>query len=226
MDFETGADFIDVTVMLQAIHRTHLDTEAMTAAAIAAVTLASMLPGAAIEFVRLAPGVKKEPVDGIVRRAGVLVLSDTMAAGKSEDRSGALIRQALENHDVQVVEFAILPDEPRQIRDTLLNWCDTLALDLVVTTGGTGLGPRDNTPDAFDDLLERPFPGIVDAMRSHGQERTARAMLSRGRAGQRGRTVMVALPGSARAVAECLAVLFPAVLHAFPIMEGGGHGAP
>ncbi len=156
-------------------------------------------------------------------RAGILVLSDSVSAGTAQDRSGALIRETLVRHDLEIAAFAVMPDDEDAIVEKLLHWCDAEKIDLIVTTGGTGLGPRDRTPEAFARVLERALPGVEEAMRAYGQQRNPRAMLSRSRAGQRGMTILVALPGSAKAVEECLEVLFPPLLHAFPIMKGEGH---
>ena len=161
--------------------------------------------------------------DATVYRAAILVLSDSIAAGNGQDQSGEVIRATLTRHDLEIAAFEIMPDDEDAIVEKLLQWCDEDALDLIVTTGGTGLGPRDVTPEAFGRVVQRDLPGVAEAMRAHGQRHNPRAMLSRSRAGQRGKTVLVALPGSAKAVTECLEVLFPAVLHAFPIIAGGGH---
>jgi cyclic pyranopterin monophosphate synthase len=100
-----------------------------------------------------------------------------------------------------------------------------MQLDLVVTTGGTGMSPRDNTPEAMQRVIGREIPGIAEAMRSYGQERTPYAMLSRGMAGVRGKTLIVNLPGSRNGVRESLDALFPALIHAFKMIRGGGHPA-
>ncbi len=102
----------------------------------------------------------------------------------------------------------------------------TMQLDLVLTTGGTGFSPRDNTPEAMLRVIEREIPGIPEALRAYGQERTPYSMLSRGKAGIRGSTIIVNLPGSRRGVAESLDALFPGLLHAFGMLRGGGHSDP
>ncbi len=109
------------------------------------------------------------------------------------------------------------------IRKALIRLCGEVKCDLVLTTGGTGLGPRDNTTEAVDVVIEKEAPGIVEALRSFGRDRTHRAMLSRGLAGLRGRTLIVNLPGSSKGVTESLNALFPGILHAFSMIRGGGH---
>ena len=117
----------------------------------------------------------------------------------------------------------IIPDDERLIIESLCYYADNLKLDLVITTGGTGLGPRDTTPDAMAKVIEREIPGITEALRAYGQARTPYSMLSRGIAGVRGRTIIVNLPGSKRAVAESLDALFPGLFHAFVMLRGGEH---
>ncbi|HSH12548.1 MAG TPA: molybdopterin-binding protein, partial [Desulfurivibrionaceae bacterium] len=123
-----------------------------------------------------------------------------------------------------VVEcYEILPDDREIIAARLKKLADQEGFQLVFTTGGTGLGPRDVTPEATLTVLDRPVPGIVEAIRRHGKERTPYAMLSRGEAGLRGDCLIINLPGSSRGAQESLQALFPGVLHIFPMMQGKGH---
>ena len=156
-------------------------------------------------------------------RAAVLVSSDSVAAGKKQDRSGRLLAERLEAEGLEVVETRILPDEPESIARQLRAYADEGHLNLVLTTGGTGFGPRDCMPEAMDLVIEREAPGIVEAARAYGQQRTPLAMLSRGRAGVRGRTLIVNLPGSSRGAAEGLEALMPYMLHAYKMLRGEGH---
>ena len=156
-------------------------------------------------------------------RAAVLVMSDSVAAGKATDSSGLLIVETLKQQGIEVADYRIVPDDLETIVATITDYADHRALDLVLTTGGTGLSPRDCTPEAMARIIEREAPGIVEAVRAYGQERTPYSMLSRGRAGTRGRTLIVNLPGSKRGVAESLKALFPGLLHAFKMIRASRH---
>jgi molybdenum cofactor synthesis domain-containing protein len=229
IDFITGNSRIDIRAEVKAIHRTTLDAEALTGALIAAISLFADLSSAgldveAIEEARLERAAGKEKsAPGRILRAGILVLSDSVAAGSKGDASGGVIAERLQALNVSIAEREILPDDEEIIESVLAHWCDELRLDLIVTSGGTGVGPRDITPEVMERLVERRLPGIEEAMRAHGQERTPHAMLSRGVAGQRGATLLLALPGSPKGVAESLDALLPALLHAIPVIEGAGH---
>jgi molybdenum cofactor synthesis domain-containing protein len=152
-------------------------------------------------------------------RAAVLVMSDSIAAGTQSDRSGCIIAERLGAAGVEVVDYAIIADEKEEIVRRLCHYADELALDMVVTTGGTGFSPRDVTPEAMAQVIERDVPGLPEAARAYGQQRTPFAMLSRGKAGIRGHTLIINLPGSTRGVTEALDALLPGVLHAFPMLR-------
>ena len=117
----------------------------------------------------------------------------------------------------------MIPDEREMIIGLLKEYADEMRLDLVLTTGGTGLSPRDCMPEATKEVLERHAPGIAEALRAYGQERTPYSMLSRGLAGVRGQTIIVNLPGSRKGVRESLDALFPGIVHAFKMLWMGGH---
>ncbi|MEW6439536.1 MAG: MogA/MoaB family molybdenum cofactor biosynthesis protein [bacterium] len=161
-------------------------------------------------------------------RAGVLTVSDKGSKGEREDRSGEAIRRMLARLEAEIVRYAIVPDEIPAIRETLRKWADQDRLDLIVTTGGTGFSPRDVTPEATAEVIERPTPGLSEAIRAEGWKKTPHAILSRGAAGIRGRTLIVNLPGSQRAVEESLEVLLPALRHGIEILRGdaGECGTP
>jgi molybdenum cofactor biosynthesis protein MoaC len=232
VDFEVNDSEIVVRVEVKAIYKTGVEMEALTAAAAAALTLYDMMKMLDDEMV----------IDGIVLlekrggksdfkdrlgktplKAAVVVMSDSVAAGKKQDASGKLICERLRQEGIEVVNYQIVPDEEQAIERLICAYADGQKLDLVVTTGGTGLSPRDCTPEAIARLLDRTVPGIAEAARAYGQNRTPYAMLSRSQAGLRGRTLIITLPGSKTGTAESLDALFPGVLHAFHMMRAGEH---
>ena len=152
----------------------------------------------------------------------VLVCSDSTAQGKREDNSGKIIVEMLESVRAEVKYYEIIPDEKQAIQDKIRGWVDE-DIQFIFTTGGTGLGPRDNTVDAVREMLERDADGIVEAMRVYGQMRTPMAMMSRAVAGSIAETLVVTLPGSSAGARESLEAILPAVFHARKMMKGGGH---
>lgn len=154
--------------------------------------------------------------------AGILTISDKGARGEREDTSGAAIRELLSTIGASVERYEIVPDEAEVIAARLRDWADNDRLDLVLTTGGTGLAPRDVTPEATLSVLDRAAPGIAEAMRAEGVRITPVAMLARGVAGVRGRTLIVNLPGSEKAVRESLSFILPVLEHAVMMTKGEG----
>ena len=154
-------------------------------------------------------------------RIGILTLSDKGSIGERVDTSGAAIRELVEPIG-DVIDYQVLPDEQAQISEFLCQWSD-LQLDLILTTGGTGFAPRDVTPEATRIVIERQAPGLSEAMRAAGMEKTPHAMLSRGISGIRGQTLIVNLPGSERAARESLEAILPALPHALKTLRGDTH---
>jgi molybdenum cofactor synthesis domain-containing protein len=148
----------------------------------------------------------------------VLTLSDKGSRGEREDESGPIIQDMLQTINAEVMFSEILPDEKEIIRERLIEY--TKKVDLVLTTGGTGLSPRDVTPDATREVIDKEVSGIAEAMRSEGLKKTRRAMLSRAVAGVRGNSLIINLPGSPRAVEENLSVILEVIPHAIEKIKG------
>ncbi len=155
-------------------------------------------------------------------KVGIITMSDKGAKGEREDKSGAVIKETVAKIDGQVEYYKIIPDDFDVIKEQLLHCCDVLKLDLVLTTGGTGLSPRDNTPEATLAVTEKQVPGIPEAMRRESMRHTPKAMLSRAAAGVRGQTLIINLPGSPKGVKECLEIILPVLPHGLEILSGRG----
>ena len=150
---------------------------------------------------------------------GVLTASDLGSQGKRDDSSGRLIEKVLSGHGFQLCRYEVVPDEQELIEDRLRRWSDEDGLDLIVTTGGTGLTSRDVTPEATLAVIDRLAPGMAEAMRMQTLKHTPMAMLSRAVVGSRGNTLIINLPGSTRGVEQCLEVLLPVIPHALDMLK-------
>ncbi len=153
-------------------------------------------------------------------QAGVLTLSDKGSRGEREDLSGPEAARMLREAGIETVHAEVVPDEAEIISAKLVEFADVRGLDLVVTTGGTGVSPRDVTPDATLKVIDREIPGMAEAMRRESMLKTPHAMISRAVAGIRGQTLIVNLPGSPKGVRENLAVILPALKHAIEKIKG------
>ncbi|MEZ4808388.1 MAG: bifunctional molybdenum cofactor biosynthesis protein MoaC/MoaB [Flavobacteriales bacterium] len=226
IDFAVGSDRIVVRVMVRTIYRTGVEVEAMHGASVAALTIYDMLKpidkGIEIHAIRLVEkkGGKSDWKDTFERpvKAAVLIISDSVAAGTKEDRSGGVIRARVAELGIRDVVGEVVPDEPEHIVRQVQAWA-AQGVDLILTTGGTGLSPRDRTPEAIAPILDREIPGIMEAARAHGQQRMPWAIMSRGIAGMVGRALVITLPGSSRGVKETMDALFPFVLHVIKVQE-------
>jgi molybdenum cofactor biosynthesis protein MoaC len=231
VDFVLGEDIIEISTQVKAIHKTGVEMEALTAASIAALTVYDMLKfldtEIKIESVILVnkTGGKSDFLNhrDIKLKGAVIVMSDSISNGKGEDKSGKLAVDKLSAEGIEVVEYKIISDDEEEIIQAIKNLTDEKRVDLIVTSGGTGLGPRDNTPEALAKLIEREVSGISETIRSYGQSRNLFAMFSRCKVGFRNKTLIVSLPGSVSGVKEGLNAIFPAILHIFAINAGSNH---
>lgn len=229
--FEFAVERIEVRVTVKAIYKTGVEMEALTAASVAALTIYDMAKmidqDLEIENVTLLSkegGKSDWTIDHGWGRAAVVVVSDSVAAGAAQDRSGQRLVDELAACGAEVAPLEVLADEPDKVAALLKRLADDDQVDVVITTGGTGLGPRDTTPEAVARVIDRPISSLSDAIRAYGQERNPRAMLSRGVAGVRGTTLIVALPGSTAAVVDAAAVLMPVLPHIVQVLGGARHG--
>ncbi|MCP4262092.1 MAG: MogA/MoaB family molybdenum cofactor biosynthesis protein [Planctomycetes bacterium] len=156
-------------------------------------------------------------------KVAVLTISDSCTEGSREDVSGQTIIDMLPEETFEVCEKKIVPDDYQAIAGTLENFSDEKNIDVVLTTGGTGPGPRDVTPEATASVCERMAPGFSEILRVEGFRKTSKAILSRGVSGMRKNTLIINLPGSPKAVRECLEIILDVIPHAVKMMHGGGH---
>lgn len=228
IQFEVGETKVRVTAEVFCIGKTGVEMEALCAVSAALLVIYDMLK--CVDDHLEINGVKLLEKDGgkgdytaEIRegfKAAVIVSSDRCSQGLATDKTGPWLVDTLKGYGVKDPSCQVLPDEPDQIQAALEALC-AKGMDLILTSGGTGLGPRDKTVEAVAKVIDRELPGAMEASRAFGQKRTPYAMLSRGIAGQKGRTLIVTLPGSMAGVRESMAALYPYLFHAHHIMNQG-----
>ncbi len=221
---------IHIEITVKTIYKTGVEVEAMHGASIVALTMYDMLKpidkNVEISTVKLLhkKGGKSDfgKNENLNLNVAVVVSSDSVSSGKKEDKAGKIIGSKLNELGLDVSDYVIVPDEIETLQNTVLQFCANHK-DLVIITGGTGLSPRDTTPEAIIPLLDRRIPGIEEAIRAYGHDRTPYAMLSRSVVGFKGDTLIMALPGSTSGASESIDAVFPSVLHLFKIIKGFNH---
>ena len=221
---------ITVTITVKTIYKTGVEVEAMHGASIVALNMYDMLKpidkGVEIHHIKLLE--KKGGKSDFNNRfpkginASVIVCSDTISKGEKEDRAGKAILAKLKSCEVAISDYTIIPDEIEDIQQKIKEH-QSKGVDLIIFTGGTGLSSRDVTPEAIIPLLDRRIPGIEEAIRDYGQNRTPYSMLSRSVAGTIKSTLVLALPGSTKGAEESMEAVFPSVLHIFGVLKGQRH---
>ena len=230
IEYEINGLEITVLFTVKTIYKTGVEVEAMHGASVVALNMYDMLKpidkGIEIHQLKLLEkkGGKSDFKDHFRKdlNAAVIVCSDTISAGQKEDKAGKAIIKKLEECGVSITEYVVIPDENEIIQEKAIQY-QKQDFDLIIYTGGTGLSKRDVTPEALLPLLERRIPGIEEAIRTYGQDRTPYSMLSRSVAGTIGNALVIALPGSTNGAKESMDAIFPAVLHIFRILKGARH---
>ena len=226
IEYEIYGLEIQISVTVKTIYKTGVEVEAMHGASIVALTMYDMLKPidknveiGTIKLQNKKGGKSSFKVNAENLTAKVVVCSDTISKGIGEDKAGKTIVSKLEELGINS-EIIIIPDEQDEIRSILKN----ATTDLVIFTGGTGVGPRDVTPQTIEPMLDLKLKGVEEQMRNYGQQRMPFAMLSRSVAGIMDKKLVLAFPGSTKAAAECMDAIFPHVLHVFRMIEGKRHG--
>ena len=220
---------ITISLTVKTIYKTGVEVEAIHGASVVALTMYDMLKPidtqieiGTIKLLKKSGG--KSSFKNKHRsqlKASVIVCSDSIAQGKKQDKAGKAIIEKLEQNEVEIVNYDIIPDEIEIIRNKAIAYTETS--NLVIFTGGTGLSYRDVTPEALEPILERRIPGVEEAIRDYGQERMPWAMLSRSVVGTLGDSLVLALPGSTNGAKESMDAVFPHLLHVFKILKGQQH---
>jgi cyclic pyranopterin monophosphate synthase len=228
--FNDDANSIVIKAQVKTVWKTGVEMEALTAVSVASLTIYDMLKpideSLSIESIKVVDkqGGSKNILHDEARgkfTAAVLVSSDSR--GPEEDRSGKVIVDKLQEYGFKIMEYKVVADDAGLIESNLKRFCDELRVNLVLTTGGTGVGPRDNTPEATKKIIRQEVEGIEETLRCFGQRRVPSSMLSRGVAGVREKTLVINLPGSTGGVIQSLNSILPGLLHALEMLEGKKH---
>lgn len=221
---------VHIEMEVKTIYKTGVEVEAMHGVSVVALTMYDMLKpidkGIEISTIKLLEkkgGKSDLKTASHTLKAAVMVISDSVFAKTSEDKSGKVIIDKLKQYQFTDIAYVVVADEIEAIQKSVTDFANQ-GIDLIITTGGTGLSPRDVTPEAVSELLDRKIPGIMETSRAYGQARTPYAMLSRGVAGFKENTLIITLPGSTNGVKESLDALLPQLLHVFKVKEGMKHG--
>lgn len=219
-----------IDVEVKTIYRTGVEVEAMHGASVVALNMYDMLKpidkGIEIHKIKLVSKIGgKSDYDlkkyGTIK-AAVLVCSDSVVQGNKDDMSGRRVIEKLTELGIAISNYDVVPDEPHQIANKVKEY-EKKESQLIIITGGTGLSPRDNTPDALLNIIEKRIPGVEETIRRYGQDRMPYAMLSRSVVGTIGKALVLALPGSTRGVEESMQAIFPQILHVYKVLKGESH---
>jgi molybdenum cofactor biosynthesis protein MoaC len=230
ISFKTDKLSIHISVEVHSIYKTGVEVEAMHGASVVALTIYDMMKplDKEIEIISIKlekkSGGKSEyrkKQSGTIRCA-VIVCSDSISKGNTQDQSGKMIIEKLKEYGIENTSYEVVPDDFNLIQQEAIKYSGK-GYELILFTGGTGLSPRDLTPDAIEPLIEKPIPGIMEAARSYGQDRTPYAMLSRGVAGFIKNSLVITMPGSLSGTVDTMNALFPYVLHLFAVRAGDRH---
>lgn len=230
VNFEIEESRIVITVKVSAVAKIGLGLEALSGASLAALAIYDFLNPIddEIEIIsvkllkkRGGKSYYKETLPAGFK-AAVIVTSDSAFQGTREDKSGKSIIAALKEFNITNIDYAILPDEKELIKQKIQDYCAD-EFHMIITAGGTGLGPRDVTVEATSETITKEIPGISETIKAYGQKRTPYAMLSRGLVGLNGKTVIINLPGSTKGAKESMKAIFPAIFHIYGVFEGTNH---